>query len=207
MDYSEFSQINEAIYILIKIKNKFRETAPTFTMDETQRQIIRDDLIKLNNKLAKLNEKFDIKYSLEQNEGANFKESIKNKLFVVNSSKNRKKLIDLGFDPDQILATGGPITVMDIKTLNPQITNLALQNFQNKIQTFWTILKSKVQGKIINEIILLLEKENVADKILSTRKEEFEKNLSLPIQIIVISTFDQLNNQILSQLSDQILLK
>ena len=126
---------------------------------------------------------------------------------TVSSSKNRKKLIDLGLDPAQIVATGGPITVMDIKTLNPQITTLALQNFQNKIQTFWTILKSKVQEKFWNGIILLLEKENVADKILSTHKDEFEKNLSLPIQIINISTFDQLNNQSSFYSGEQILFK
>ena len=198
MSYSEILPINEAINLLIIVKNKLRQITPTFIMDKKQFQEINDYLIKINNAITKLNEYFGIKFPIEPKKELNFKEKIKNKFFIVNSSKNRKKLLDLGFDSAQILATDGPITIEDIKTLNPQISDSALENLKNKIQKFWKILKSKMKSGNYNKVILLIEEKNIADKILKNYKDEFEKKLSLSIEIITISTFNLLDTQFLS---------
>ncbi|NVM53131.1 MAG: DUF2100 domain-containing protein [Candidatus Helarchaeota archaeon] len=198
MSNSDFSRINEAIDLLIDIKNIFRKNTPTFTMNEKYSQRVKDILIKLNKTLAVLNENFGIKSRIEQDKKSDFKENIKNLFLIVNSPKNRKKLIDLGFNPAQILSTGGPIHVSDIKSLNPNISEPALRNIQNKIQKFWKVLKSKLNQGNFNKLILLLEESNIADKILFNRKDEFEKKLSLSIQGVTISSFDRIDNDFLS---------
>ncbi len=200
MATSDFSKINDAIDVLINIKNVFRETAPTFLMDEIRIQKVKSNLLKLNRIIVKLNEKFSINPQVIQKKEENFKDRIKRSFFIVNSSKNRKKLIDLGVNSAQILATGGPITISDIQTLNPKITEQGLKSFKHKIQKFWKILNTKLQQGQFENVILLLEELNVADKILSKRKEVFEKRVLITVQLLTISSFDLLGPEFLSSL-------
>jgi len=200
MANADFSRIKEAINVLINIKNLFRETLPTFVMDEINIQKIKSDLIKLNKIILELNEKFGINFLISQNEILNFEEIFKEFFLIVNSSKNRKKLIDLGLNSTQILATGGPITISDIKTLNPNISEHDLNSFKNKIQKFWKILNTRLQQGKFKKVFLILEEENVADNILSKMKKEFEKKVSITVQILTIASFDQLSPELLSSL-------
>jgi len=200
MANADFSRIKEAINVLINIKNLFRETLPTFVMDEINIQKIKSDLIKLNKIILELNEKFGIDFLISQNEILNFEEIFKEIFLIVNSSKNRKKLIDLGLNSTQILATGGSITISDIKTLNPNISEHDLNSFKNKIQKFWKILNTRLQQGKFKKVFLILEEENVADNILSKMKKEFEKKVSITVQILTIASFDQLSPELLSSL-------
>ncbi|NVM30602.1 MAG: DUF2100 domain-containing protein [Candidatus Helarchaeota archaeon] len=197
---SDFSRINEALELLIELKNTFRQIIPTSTLDSEQLQKIKSKIIKLNRTLAKLNEQFGIEIPLKQKGFSDLKDNLNKILLIVNSPKNRKKLIDIGFNSEQILSTGGPITIADIKTLNSKMPESNIQNMKKKIQIFWKILKSKVERKEFQKLILLLEKGNIADEILMNRKDKFEKNLSVPVQTIIISSFDKVIDEFPSKL-------
>jgi len=200
MNSSDSLRINEAINLLIDIKNLFRQSIPSFTQDKGNSQKIKNILIKLNGVINKLNEDFGVISHSTEDYSLDFKSYIVNKFFIVNSQKNRKKLIDLGLDPDQILATGGPIFENDIQSLNPNIPDNALQNIQNKIQKFWKILRTKIQQGKFNKLILLLDESNSADKILIEKKGELELMLSIDVQYMTIPSFDQIDNRFLSSL-------
>jgi len=198
MDISDFSQINEAINILIDIKVLFRQKIPIFDIDTIEKQKIKISLSKLNEILKNLNEKFGIQTSNEEKNILNLKNDLKNALIIVNSSKNRKKLLELGLNTAQILVSGGPVTVEDIKTLNPNISDVAFKNFQNKIDKFWKILKAKVEQSDYDRLILLIEENNVADQILLNRIDEFKKRLPISIQYHQVSSFNRIENNFLS---------
>jgi hypothetical protein len=202
MNSSDFLRINEAINLLIDVKNIFRQSTPNFALDEINFQKIKSSLIKLNGIITILNENFGIGSQSEKNYSMDLKKDVGNYFFIVNSQKNRKKLIDIGLDLEQILVTGGPIFENDIKILNPNIPDNALQNIQNKIQKFWKILQNKIQKGKFNKLILLLEENNVADKILLNKKNEFESRLSISVQYITVPSFDQIDNRFLFALKE-----
>jgi hypothetical protein len=202
MNSSDSSRINEVINLLIDIKNTYRQTTPHFALDERSFQKIKKSLLKMNGIIAKLNENFGIKPQSERNTPFDFKKDLVQKLFIVNSPKNRKKLVDLGLNTEQILATGGPIFENDIKIINPTIPETAFQTIQVKIQKFWKTLQTKIQEGNFNKIILLLEENNIADKILLDKKGEFKSRLSIPVQYIIVSSFDQIDDSIFASLNE-----
>ena len=202
MNSSDSSRINEVINLLIDIKNMYRQTTPHFALDESSFQKIKSSLIKLNGIIAKLNENFGIIPQFEKNNSFDFKKDIENKLFILNSPKNRKKLIDLGMNADQILATGGPIFENDIKIINPNIPETAFQTILIKIQKFWKMLQIKIQEGNFNKVVLILEENNIADKILLNKKDEFESRFSIPVQYITVSSFEQIDNSVFSSLKE-----
>jgi hypothetical protein len=202
MSSSAASRIQEVINLLIEIKSTYRQTTPHFALDERNFQKIKTALIKLNGIIATLNQNFGIKPKSEKITPFDFKKDLGTKLFIVNAPKNRKKLIDLGLSADQILATGGPIFENDIKIINPNIPETAFQTIQIKIQKFWKSLQTKIKEEEFNKVVFLIEENNVADKILLKRKDEFKSKLSLPIQYITISSFEQIDDSILASLNE-----
>lgn len=202
MNSSDSARINEVINLLIEIKNMYRQTTPNFALDEQNFQKIKKSLIKLNGIIGKLNENFGIKPQSEKSAPFDFKKDLVKKLFILNSPKNRKKLVDLGINTEQILATGGPVFESDIKTLNPKIPEAAFQTIQIKIQKFWKTLQTKIQEGNFSKVVLLLEENNIADKILLNKKDEFKSRLSIPVQYILVSSFEQIDDSLLSSISE-----
>lgn len=202
MSSSDSSRISEIINLLIDIKSAYRQTTPHLPLDERSFQKIKTILIKLNGLLANLNENFGIKPQSEAIIQLDVKKALGTKLFVVNSPKNRKKLIDLGLNADQIVATGGPIFENDIKLINPNIPENAYQTIQIKIQKFWKTIQTRIKEEDFNKVVLLIEEENVADKILLKRKDDLRSRLSLPIQYITISSFEQIDDSTLASLNE-----
>ena len=189
----DISKINEAINLLIDIKNIFRQKIPTNPLDKKQSQSIKNYLMRLNNIINELNQDYGIKIHPEEVYKTKLATNFKKMLIIVNSPKNRKKLIDLGLAPTQLVATGGPINPLDISTLSPQISKSALENIGNKIKKFWQILESKIKKGGFSELLLLLGENNLADTILLKRKNDFEKKLSLHIRVITIPSFEKMD--------------
>ncbi len=202
MNSSDSARINEVLNLLIDIKNTYRQTTPNFALDASNFQKIKNSLIKLNGIIAQLNENFGIKPPSEKNLSFDFKKDIVKKLFIINSPKNRKKLLDLGINAAQILATGGPVFENDIKIINPNISEPAFQTIQIKIQKFWKALQSKIQPGTFEKVVLLLEENNIADTILLQKKEEFKSRLSIAVQSIIVSSFEHIDNSVLSSLNE-----
>jgi len=202
MDSSDSSRINEVINLLIDIKNTYRQTTPNFALDERNFQKIKKSLIKLNGILVKLNENFGINPPSEGKMPFDFKKDLLNTLVILNSPKNRKKLVDLGINAEQILVTGGPVFESDIKIINPTIPETAFQTIHLKIQKFWKTLHSKIQEGNFKKVLLLLEANNIADKILLEKKGEFESRLSIPVQYITVSSFEQIDASLFASLND-----
>jgi hypothetical protein len=202
MNSSDSSRINEVINLLIDIKNTYRQTTPNFALDERNFHKIKQSLIKLNGIIAKLNENFGIKPQSERNIPFDFKKDLVNTLVILNSPKNRKKLADLGINADQIVVTGGPVFENDIKIINPTIPETAFKTIQVKIQKFWKTLQTKIQAGTFNKVILFLEDNNIADKILLDKKGEFQSRLSIPVHHITVSSFDQIDDSIFASLNE-----
>lgn len=196
MSSANFSQINEAINLLIDIKNIIRQEFLSSSINEQKKQKIKDNLIQLNKLLIKLNEIYDIKNQFKTNIKSEIINIQKDDLIIVNSPKNRKKLIDYGIPSFHILATGGLIHVDDIKILNPDINEKAILGINNKIEKFWHILEARINQSNFRRILLLLEELNIADKVLLKRKDIIQKKLPIPVEILIISSFDNLNDQI-----------
>lgn len=199
----DLENVNELIDLLIEIKDVLRRISPNLNLNDTQINFIKSNLIKIHTKLNIIDEKFGVLNSFQRNGQKNSKYLSKQLLFLVSSAKNRKKLINLGLDPNQIIATGGPINPEDIRILNPNITESNLKGINNKIEKFWKTIESKLNESNYNSIILLIENANLADQILSKRVNEIKTRLSHSVKVLTIPTFDLDSPRFLSQLDSE----
>ncbi|MHA1132014.1 MAG: DUF2100 domain-containing protein [Candidatus Helarchaeota archaeon] len=194
------TKINEAINLLLEIKHLFRQISPSFSMAYKQKQEVQNKLQKLNEILNELNIFFETDQHKKSDKSSDFKNKLKFHLFVVSSSKNRRKLINLGLNKFQIITTGGPISIADIKTLSANLTQSNIENYRTKIEKFWEMLQKKIRTGNFKKIILLLEDQAKIDLLLQKNVEKFKEKITLPFQMIKIESFNILNNRFFSSI-------
>ena len=120
---------------------------------------------------------------------------------VVQVRRHLKHLLNLGFAAAQIISTGGPIKIDDLRSLSSEINEFNVKTFKTKIEKFWKIAESKLNQGSFNKVILLLDEKNKVDANLKKNDEEFQKKISVPFEIITFESFDEIQDKVFSFLN------
>lgn len=110
-------------------------------------------------------------------------------IFIASNSV-KKKLKNLGLEAIHIIVAGGPLTLEDMKELNPNIPDAALQNYGKKIDNLMGELKAAFSsGK---KVYLAVNPQDPTDKLMIKRIPDLEKTLGHKFLPIVIKNWDKI---------------
>lgn len=190
-DYDDVDRINRVIDALISILCEVRSFAPRYDFDSSTEEKVRNLLINVKNFLNVVMEKF----GLEEEGG---KESIEVKtmdlrdiLFIVVSSSTRKRLLELGVDSRFVVVTGGPLNAIDVKSLNPNISEEALGTVRKKVEGVWRDIEAKAPE--VKKILVLAEEGNKGDLMVSERADEIQRRTGLQTLVKTFSSVQDLS--------------
>ena len=189
-DYEDVDRISSAVDALISILSEVRAFAPRYNFDSITEENIKNLLKNVQDTLQVIMEKF----GLEQQQ---IEERIEVKtidltgiLFVVVSSNTRKRLLELGVDPRFVVVTGGPLNAIDVKSLNPSISDEALETVRRKVEGVWRDIERKAPE--VKRILVLAEKGNKGDLMVSERADEIQRRTGLQTLVKTFSSVQDL---------------
>ncbi|MEM2146008.1 MAG: DUF2100 domain-containing protein [Candidatus Jordarchaeaceae archaeon] len=192
--YEDIVRINSALDALIAILCRVRAFAPRYNFDSaTEEEIkkyfktVQDALnLSINRTVEEPREK-----SIEVRT-VDFKDvDFKGILFITVSSSTRRKLLDLGIDPRFVVVTGGPLDVADFKSLNPNMSDVAIDTVRRKVETVWRDIERKTQE--VKKILVLAEKDNKGDLMVAEKVDEIRKRTGLKTFVKTFSSLKDLS--------------
>lgn len=190
--YEDIVRINNAIDALIAILCRVRAFAPGYNFDSATEEEIKKYFKAVQDAL---NLGID-KTSEEPREGMNIEArtiDFDDILFITVSSSTRRKLLDLGIDSRFIVVTGGPLDVADFKSLNPNMSDVAIDTVRRKVETVWRDIERKMQGA--KKILVLVEKDNRGDLMVAEKAEEIQKRTGLKTFVKTFSSLQDLSGE------------
>jgi len=196
----EVKSLLAAIDDLLDIKLLIRKIVPDYDLNEELNEKFISLLFSLQKKLQPLFSKYlkqDDKISSKKKSIFKLKENIQeimerddNILISANSSK--KKIKNLGFNPQNLIVSGGPLFIEDYKIINPNITNKALEGIKKKCERFTNQLKDKNWKK--KDLIFIYEKENPTDKLILKKLDEISNIIRKKVKTIEIKSWKALDD-------------
>lgn len=100
-------------------------------------------------------------------------------LFVTTKNNFKKVLVKLGIDVKQIVVAGVPLDIEDMKEINPNIPDAALNGISKKIEHVNNDIKRKM-GKMDLKKVLIVAEPDISGKILGKRgKDLYSANITL----------------------------
>jgi hypothetical protein len=191
--YEDIVRINSAIDALVAILCEVRAFKPRYNFDSAAEGDVRKLLKTAQDALNATMEKL----GLEQPQG---REKIEVKaidftgiLFITVSSSTRRELLNLGVDPRFVVVTGGPLNAMDVKSLNPSISNEALETVRRKVEGVWRDIEKKASEA--KKILVLAEKDNKGDLMVSERADEIQKRTGLKTFVKIFSSLQDFSGE------------
>jgi hypothetical protein len=193
LEYNDVVRINNALDALVTILCEIRAFTPNYNFDSATEEDIRKNLETVQNALSVTAEKLGLETPKER-EKVEFKTiDFTGILFITVSSSTRRKLLDLGVDPRFVVVTGGPLNMMDVKSLNPSISDEALETVGRKVEGVWRDIEKKAPEA--KKILVLAEKDNKGDLMVSERANEIQKRTGLKTFVKTFSSLQDLSGE------------
>lgn len=101
--------------------------------------------------------------------------------FLIITTKNnfKKVLVKLGIDVKQIVVAGVPLDIEDMKEINPNIPDAALNGISKKIEHVNNDIKRKMEKMDLKKVLIIAEPD-ISGKILGKRgKDLYSANITL----------------------------
>jgi hypothetical protein len=101
--------------------------------------------------------------------------------FLIITTKNnfKKVLVKLGIDVKQIVVAGVPLDIEDMKEINPNIPDAALNGISKKIEHVNNDIKRKMEKMDLKKVLIVAEPD-ISGKILGKRgKDLYSANITL----------------------------
>jgi hypothetical protein len=101
--------------------------------------------------------------------------------FLIVTTKNnfKKVLVKLGIDVKQIVVAGVPLDIEDMKEINPNIPDAALNGISKKIEHVNNDIKRKMEKMDLKKVLIIAEPD-ISGKILGKRgKDLYNANITL----------------------------
>ncbi|MGQ9723133.1 MAG: DUF2100 domain-containing protein [Candidatus Jordarchaeum sp.] len=190
-DYDDVDRINRVVDALISILCEVRFFAPGYNFDSTTEEKIRNLLINVRDFLSVLMEKFGLDQRREMERIKVKTVDLRGILFVVVSSSTRKRLLELGVDPRFVVVTGGPLNAIDVKSLNPSISDEALETVRKKVEGVWRDIEARTPE--VERILVLVEEGNKGDLMVSERADEIQRKTGLRTLVKTFSSVQDLS--------------
>ena len=187
--------ILSALEDLLEIKVLFRKIAPNYVFDDLSKEKYVSILSTLNDKIQPIFQKFLPQEKSEKSIILNeieFLEQLKkgDTITIVSASSSKKILKKIGFNPLNIIVSGGPLLDEDYKKINPNLSEQSLLGIKKKCQNLLNILQSqKVYEK---PLIFIFEVQNLTDKIILTELESINDLIGKKIETYEITSWRQL---------------
>ena len=195
----EVKSLLAAIEDLLDIKLLIRKIVPDYDLNEELNEKFISLLFSLQKKLQPIFSKYlkqDDKISSKKKSIFKLKENIKeimerDDIILISANSSKKKIKNLGFNPQNLIVSGGPLFIEDYKIINPNITNIALQGIKKKCERLTNQLKDENWKK--KDLIFIYEKENPTDKLILKKLDEISNIIGKKIKPIEIKSWKALD--------------
>lgn len=187
--YDDIVRINSALDALIAILCRVRAFAPRYNFDSATEEEIKKYFKTVYDALN-----LSINRTVEEPQGKIIEVrtvDFKDILFITVSSSTRRKLLELGIDPRFVVVTGGPLDVADFKSLNPNMSDVALDTVRRKVETVWRDIERRTPEA--KKILVLAEKGNKGDLMVAEKADEIRKRTGLKTFVKTFSSLKDLS--------------
>ncbi|TFG07398.1 MAG: DUF2100 domain-containing protein [Promethearchaeota archaeon] len=197
LNSKEVNSLLAAIDDLIDIKVLIRKIVPTYKLDNSNYKTFHAKLASLYEKLQPIFSTYiKNETSVSKKTGHELKQLLSglrndNKHILISANSAKKKLKNLGFNPHNLIVSGGPIFFEDYKIINPNLSKNALEGIKKKCDRLLELLNN--QNWQINDLILLYEKDNPTDSLILERLREIEKIIGKEIPTIELNSWNDLD--------------
>jgi len=179
--YEDIEGMRKAVDALITILCEIRSFAPGYDLDSATEERIRSLLRAVREALGGTMEKFGLQRLEEGGKSEVGKVDLSGILFVVVSSSARKRLLDLGVEPRFVVVTGGPLNAVDVKALNPGISDEALEMVGRKVESVWREIESRAAEA--ERIVVLVEEGSEGGMMVSERADEIQRRTGVQTSV------------------------
>ena len=192
---SDVKIILSALEDLLEIKVIFRKIAPNYVFDDLSKEKYLSILSTLYDKIQPIFQKFLTEKDSEELTILNeieFLEQLKREdnITIVSASSSKKILKKMGFNPLNIIVSGGPLLDEDYKKINPNISEQSLLGIKKKCLNILKILQSQ---KIYEKpLIFIFEDQNLTDKIILDELESIIDLIGKKIETFEITSWREL---------------
>jgi len=187
--------ILSALDDLLEIKVLFRKIAPNYVFDDLSKEKYLSILSTLNNKIQPIFQKFLTQNKSEVSTILNeieFLEQLKREgnITIVSASSSKKILKKIGFNPLNIIVSGGPLMDEDYKKINPNLSEQSLLGIKKKCLNILNILQSQKTHE--KPLIFIFEAQNLTDTIILNELENIIDLIGKKIETFEISSWKEL---------------
>ncbi|MBD3254410.1 MAG: DUF2100 domain-containing protein [Candidatus Lokiarchaeota archaeon] len=193
----EINTLLAAIDDLIDLKLIIRDIVPDYNLNKGLRNKFISILRELQNKLdpifAKYLESHTTKKQRKSKSPSKDKilKILESKDYILVSANSSKKILkDLGADPRTIISTGGPLTVEDYKTINPNLPDQALVNITRKCENLLDQIERKDWENA--DLFFIYDKDNIADRLILEKKALINERIGKEFKEIPVLSWDKL---------------
>ncbi|MHA1604748.1 MAG: DUF2100 domain-containing protein [Candidatus Freyarchaeota archaeon] len=179
--YEDIEGMRKAVDALITILCEIRSFAPGYELDSAAEERIRSLLRAVREALGGTMEKFGLQRLEEGGKSEVGRVDLSGILFVVVSSSARKRLLDLGVEPRFVVVTGGPLNAVDVKALNPGISDEALEMVGRKVESVWREIESRAAEA--ERILVLVEEGSEGGMMVSERADEIQRRTGVQTSV------------------------
>ena len=179
--YEDIEGMRKAVDALITILCEIRSFAPGYDLDSATEERIRSLLRAVREALGGTMEKFGLQRLEEGGKSGVGRVDLSGILFVVVSSSARKRLLDLGVEPRFVVVTGGPLNAVDVKALNPGISDEALEMVGRKVESVWREIESRAAEA--ERIVVLVEEGSEGGMMVSERADEIQRRTGVQTSV------------------------
>ena len=184
-----------ALEDLLEIKVIFRKIAPNYVFDDLSKEKYLSILSTLNDKIQPIFQKYLTQNKSEESTIPNeieFLEQLKREdnIIIVSASSSKKILKKRGFNPLNIIMSGGPLIDEDYKKINPNLSEQSLLGIKKKCLNILNILQS--QKAYEKPLIFIFEAQNLTDKIILNELESIIDMIGKKIDIFEIPSWGEL---------------
>ena len=192
------SSYEKAIKELISLEDFIYSSLPSHELDLENSEKFTKKLISVRENIDDILRDFSV---LEKPNLENRVDSISKEILIILPKNNIKKsIVKLGINAKNIVVASVPLTVEDMRKINPKIPDNALKGISKKIEHINNDIKRKMEISNLKQILVLAEPDINGELLAKRAKEMYGANTHLENDLKNISgdTLVELINETIS---------
>ena len=198
LNSEEVKALLAAIDDLIDIKLLIRKIVPNYNLDEPIYKTFISKIETLHTKLRPIfSDYLNIENTTHKKSSEDLKKAIlnivkDNMIVLISANSSKKKLINIGIDPRNLIVSGGPLFLEDYKIVNPNLSDQALVNIKKKCERLINQLENEDWSK--KDSIFLYEKENPTDLLILNKIDRISNIIGKKMKTFELNSWKDLEN-------------
>ncbi|MBM4240864.1 MAG: DUF2100 domain-containing protein [Euryarchaeota archaeon] len=157
---------------IISAEEFIYSSRPSNNLNEDEAKLFCDKIIGARNKIDSILTEFGVLD--RKNVEKEIKRLTKGLLILTSKSNYKKTLTKFGAQAQQIIVTGVPLDVDDMKILNPKIPDDALKPIIKKIKHVKNDIKRKMDSKDLYEVLVIVETDKIGELLAERATELYD---------------------------------